>query len=240
MISLAVDSYLDILKGVYTTYLPADVEVKSRVLKPVGFTSEAPNEERLKRDVTRFRDAGTFSSDWCMIQWNRGPLQIDPEDDFRTLIDRSTSELAGTHTVKEFGFSICDLEFFLFANNGTTIEACEDLFYLSLYKIKTVGFSYESIDFNARVVHESLGAFASHSLKDVGTLFRIDWTVRFFVPILVDTSSGLIILAASTKVYGHDADDTEFEEDGISLADSIMYDVTLVKIVNNVVLDIEE
>ena len=214
MLSLAIEPYLDAIKSAFATYLPENVQVGSRVLTPVEFVTDAPGDERFKRDVARFREGNKLGTNWCLIQWNRGPLMIEPDDEFRELIERDVSESAGTYEVKAFGFGSCECNFHLVANNAATIEACEGLYYFSLYKISSVTFTYQLIEFKSRIIHEILGSFGAYNVKDVGTLFKIDWIARLFVPVLVDSSTGKIVITSSSKIYGHDADDTEFEEDG--------------------------
>jgi len=214
MLSLAIEPYLDSIKSVFSTYLPVNVHVGNRVLTPVEFVTDAPSDERFKRDVARFREENKLEANWCLIQWNRGPLARDPDDDFRELIERNVDESAGTYNVKAFGFGLCECNFHLIANNATTIEACEVLYYLSLDKISSVTFTYQLLEFKCRIIHEILGSFGAYNVKDVGTIFKIDWITRFFVPVLVDSSTGQIVSTPISKIYGHDADDTEFEEDG--------------------------
>lgn len=214
MLSLAIEPYLDSIKTAFSTYLPDDVQVKNRVLTPVEFVTDAPGDERFKRDVARFREGNKLGANWCLIQWNRGPLIKDPDDDFRELIERDVSESAGAYEVKAFGFGTCGCNFHLIANNATTIEACEVLYYFRLDKISSVTFTYQLIEFKCRIIHENLVSFGAYNVKDVGTIFKIDWVVRMFVPVLVELSTGQIVSTYSTEIYGHDADDVDFEDDG--------------------------
>jgi len=214
MLSLAIEPYLDSIKSAFSAYLPENVRIRNRVLTPVEFVTDAPGDERFKRDVARFREGGSLDDNWCLIQWNRGPLMIEPDDEFRELIERDINETAGTYDVKAFGFGACECNFHLIANNAATIEACEGLYYLNLYKIRSVLFTYQLIEFKSRVIHEILGSFGAYNVKDVGTAFKIDWVARLFVPVLVDSSTGQIIITSSSKIYGHDADDVDFEEEG--------------------------
>lgn len=223
MITLPFLQYETSLQTAFTDYLLSEASVNSKAFRSIRFSTTAPDEDRLKRDLTRYRQSNSFPDNWCIIQWLRTPLVIDPEDEFRTKIVRDTGDSSGgdegAYSEKHFGFATSDLTFTLWANNGTTIEACEVLYYYHMYKIKNVSYTYESESFRSRLIHEVLGSFGSQGITDFGTLFRIDWTVKFFVPLLIDSKTGKVVLTIKTDVYTHDHDadlddETEIDSGG--------------------------
>jgi len=206
MISNAFEPYKQLVKQAFSKFLLPDI-VSPKRMDSVVYTSEAPNSELLKNFLTRQKEGNNLTPNWCCLQCSRGPLTIDPEDEHRSRIVRTKDQSDHSHETNKFGFGLCDFTFHLWANNGVTMEYCEVLYYYHLYKVRNISYVYEDQNIKSMIIHENLGSFALQDLKDFGPLHRIDWMVKFHVPVLIDSETGEIVESITTDIYVHDHGD---------------------------------
>lgn len=214
MISIIFPAYSALLQKTFSEFLLPDTEFENKALRAIKYVTASPDEERLKRDLTRYKKklALEMPQKWCVIQWNRSPLRITTEDEFRTRIIRTRNTDQGGYDNKDMGFGESDFNFTMWANDGIAMEVCETLYYLHLYKLRTVSYSNEKQDFKSRVEHELLGSFGADSVSDLGSLFKIDWMVKMFIPIWTDSITGKIVARIKEDIYQNEEGDLDSKD----------------------------
>lgn len=185
----------------------------------VQYASNLPNQDRLVKFLSRLKEAEFDNGDpvpgltttelcktglpinWCYLQYNRGPLITVEEDEFRLEKFRMLSNSKSTFTEDRWGFGRTDLNFWLLGNNGSAIEAAESLFYMKLYKIRSVEYLYLGLPWKSRVIHSSLASFDPIGLAEYGTGFGITWNAQLFVPILRQEIEGYTVQSVCTEIF---------------------------------------
>lgn len=184
------------------------------------YASELPHLDRFTKFLTRIKESefdsgnpipGLTTTDlckkglpinWVYVQFNRGPLLSVEEDEFRfNLIRNFTNDTRRSFEQDNFGFGSCELNFWLVGNNGSSIEAAETLYYMRLYKLKSIDFLYLGYPFHARTIHEMLQSFEPVGINDYGTGFTIQWRVNLFVPILRKEIEGFTVQEIHTQIF---------------------------------------
>lgn len=181
-------------------------------LLQIQYASDLPNLQRFKKFLTRIKEGDPnlelpdlcqtgLPTNWCYIQYNRGPLQIVDDDEFRFNKIRYV-QTDGTFHEERWGFGQVEMNWWLVGNNGSTIEACEALYYMRIYKLKSLNYCYLDTNWHSRIIHESLGTFEQVDLEDMGTAFSIQWTALLFVPILEKEIDGFAVQEACANIFG--------------------------------------
>lgn len=184
------------------------------------YASELPHLDRFTKFLTRIKEAEFDSGDpipgltttdlckkglptnWVFVQFNRGPLSIIEEDEFRVEIIRCfTDETRSFFEQDDFGFGSTELNFWMVGNNGSSIEGAETLFYMRLYKLKSIDFIYLGYPFHARTIHDMLQSFEPLGINEYGTGFTIQWRVQLFVPILRRELSGFTVQSINSEIF---------------------------------------
>ena len=176
-----------------------------------------PNMERYKQFYSRLKDTNVdlrdvmrcekgLPEDHCYIQFTRSALQFDADqDEFRDFKVRTTSPNRKNFTELRFGYGFIDLNFYLFANNASTLESCESFFYRRLYKIRTFKILYLDIEFNLEVLHEPLTNFSLIPLEgDQASGFSVQWVSRVLVPILMKDLEGFDVIKTELDIYNNE------------------------------------
>jgi hypothetical protein len=185
------------------------------------YASQLPNIDRFTKFLTRLKESEFDSGDpfpdltitdlckkglpinWAYIQFSRGPLQIVEEDEFRLDTNRMLSDDANRTMFKDdrWGFGRTELNFWLIANNGSAIEAAEALYYMRLYKLKSVDFLYLETLFHSRIVHDMLTSFEPLGIDEYGTGFTITWRLEMYVPILRQEVEGFTVQSTCAEIF---------------------------------------
>jgi hypothetical protein len=208
-----------------TEYRKAIDRAFSEFLLQTRYASALPNMSRFTKFLTRVKEcdpllqlpescATGLPLNWCYIQYNRGPLQIVEEDEFREDKIRMYVNEGTQIETSHWGYGRTELNFWLVANNGATIEACEALFYMRLYKIRNIEYSYQDLNWKSRIVHSALQTFESLEMEEHGTGFTVTWSVELFVPVLYrDTTSFSTLSSGITTCYVYGTPISEFDDD---------------------------
>ena len=182
-------------------------------LLALRFVTPFPNPDRFARFLSRLKSDNPeidhpelcrhgLPDHWSVIQYTRGPLQVNDEDEFRTERHRATTPNKYRFQEQRFGFGHVELNFWLVANNSSAIEACEAWYYMRLYKLKTIRYQYLDREFSSVVEHQALETFESYQLQgDNGTGFTITWSARLDVPILSGDLTGFTVRSHHLNVY---------------------------------------
>ncbi len=183
------------------------------------YSSILPNHDRLAKFLSRLKEAefdagdpipGLTTTDlcktglpvnWCYIQYNRGALTIVEEDEFRFEKVRMLSENNTSFDEERWGFGRTDLNFWLLGNNGSAAEAAEALYYIHLYKVRPVDYTYLGMPWRSRVIHDSLATFEPLGLAEFGTGFVITWRAQLLVPVLRQEVQGFTVQEVCTEVF---------------------------------------
>jgi hypothetical protein len=184
------------------------------------YATELPQLDRFTKFLTRIKEAefdfgdplpGLTTTDlcktglpinWVFAQFNRGPLSIIEEDEFRVEIIRCfTDDTRRCFEQDDFGFGRTELNFWMVGNNGSAIEAAETLFYMRLYKLKTIDFLYLGYPWHALIDHEMLQSFEPLGMNEYGTGFTIQWRVVLYVPILRREIEGFTVQEICSEIY---------------------------------------
>lgn len=203
-----------------TAYLECIQKAFCELLIGYQYASELPNLDRFTKFLTRIKEAEFDSGNpipgltttelckkglpvnWVFMQYNRGPLLQVEEDEFRVEKIRCfTDETRRCFDEEDFGFGQCELNFWMVGNNGASTESAEALYYMRLYKLKSVDFLYLGYPFHARVIHEGLQTFEQLGLNDYGTGFAVTWRLNMFVPILRQQLEGFTIAEICSEIY---------------------------------------
>ncbi len=185
----------------------------------IQYASQLPNQDRFIKFLTRLKEASFDSGDplpgltttdlcktglpvnWCYIQYNRGPLVPVEEDEFRLEKIRQLSSDKSRFDEDRWGFGRTDINCWLVGNNGSAIEAAESLFYMHLYRIKTVDYMYLGIPWRSRIIHDPIGTFEELGVAEYGTGFTITWRAQLFVPILREEIEGYTVQETCTEIF---------------------------------------
>ena len=199
-----------------------DVVVKAfcELLLGIDYASDLPNLDRFTKFLTRVKEnefdsgnpiPGLTTTDlckkglpvnWTFAQFNRGPLMIVDEDEFRLEKLRCfTDETQACFSQEDFGFGKVELNFWMVGNNGNAIEGAEALFYMRLYKLKSIDYIYLGLPWHSRIIHEDLQTFEPLGINEYGTGFTITWRVEMFVPVLRREIEGYTVQEVCTEVY---------------------------------------
>ena len=183
------------------------------------YASQLPNEERIAKFLSRIKEKEFDSSNplpgltttdlcktglpinWTYAQFNRGPLQYMEEDDFRVDQIRCLSDDQTMFSEERWGFGRVELNFWMMGNNGSAIEAAEALYYMRLYKLKSIDYLYAGHPWHSRLVHDQLQTFEPFGLEQYGIGFGITWRVELYVPILRQEIEGFTIQEICTEVF---------------------------------------
>lgn len=187
------------------------------------YASELPTLDRFTKFLTRIKESGFDANNpipgltttelckkglpinWAFIQFNRGPLMIVEEDEFRgELVRCFTDESMTMFDMDDFGFGKAELNFWLVANNGSALEAAEALFYMRLYKLKSIDYFYLGYPFHSRIIHDMLQSFEPLGIHEYGTGFTTTWRVELYVPILRREVEGFTVQEVCTEVFPAD------------------------------------
>lgn len=182
------------------------------LLLKIEYASQLPDTERFTKFLTRVKEGdpnlqlpdfcGTGLPDnWCYAQYNRGPLQIVDDDEFRYDKVRVINTAAAEFQEDRWGFGIVELNWWLVGNNGTSTEACEALYYMRLYKLKSLDYQYQNINWHSRIIHDSLNSFETVDLDSLGTAFAVQWTMQLYVPVLKDDIEGRLVIETCADLY---------------------------------------
>ena len=189
------------------------------LLLGIQYSSTIPNQDRLVKFLSRLKEAEFDNGDpiagltttelckkglppnWCYVQYNRGPLQIVEEDEFREEKIRTFSQSRATFDEDRWGFGKAEINCWLVGNNGSATEAAETLFYINLYRIKSVDYLYLGIPWRSRVIHDSLATFEPLGLAEYGTGFTITWRAQLFVPVLRKEIEGFSVQSICNEVF---------------------------------------
>lgn len=202
------------------SYLTCIQKAFCELLVGYQYASELPNLDRFTKFLTRIKEAefdsgnpiaGLTTTDlckkglpvnWVFIQYNRGPLLIVEEDEFRVQLIRCfTDESRRCFDEDDFGFGSCELNFWMVGNNGASIESAEALYYMRLYKLKSIDFLYLGYPFHARINHEMFQSFEPIGINEYGTGFSVQWRLTMYVPILRQELEGFNIAEVCTEIY---------------------------------------
>jgi hypothetical protein len=185
----------------------------------IQYASELPNTDRMVKFLSRLKEAqfdggdpipGLTTTDlcrtglplnWCYIQYNRGPLQPVEEDEFRVDHVRTISTNKATFSQEDWGFGRADIKCWLVGNNGDATEAAEALYYMHLYRIKSVDYLYLGIPWRSRIVHDPLQTFEPLGLAEFGTGFTITWQAQIFVPMLRRQVEGFTVQTTCNEIF---------------------------------------
>lgn len=184
------------------------------------YASELPNLDRFTKFLSRIKEGGFDANDpipgltttdlckkglpisWAFIQFNRGPLLVVDEDEFRQDFMRCfTDDTKSMYEADAFGFGRVELNFWLAANHGSALESAETLFYMRLYKLRSVDYLYLGYPFHSRVIHNMLETFEPLGINEYGTAFTMTWRTEMFVPILRRELEGFTVQEVCTEVY---------------------------------------
>lgn len=183
------------------------------VLLATRYVSPFPNPDRFARFLTRLKSDNPELDNpelcqhglpdfWAYIQFKRGPLVQVEEDDFRSKKIRTLVDEERRFEEIRYSSGAIDLDFWLFANNQSAIEACESWYYSRLYKIKSISYDFLGFTFKSRVIHESLTEFDSYAAQgEHASGFFITWRVQIRVPLLTDELQGYTVLSNRTDIY---------------------------------------
>ncbi len=189
------------------------------LLLELQYASDLPNMDRFVKFLSRLKEAqfdvndpipGLTTTDlcktglppnWCYIQFNRGPLVPVEDDEFRLDKMRVLSSDRGRFDEDRWGFGRADVNCWLVGNNGSAAEAAESLFYIHLYRIKSIEYLYLGIPWKSRVIHEALDSFASLDIAEYGTGFTVTWKSQIFVPILRQEIEGYTVQAVCNEIF---------------------------------------
>jgi hypothetical protein len=199
------------------------------------YATTMPDIQRLTQNLTRIKDNDPtinlpnicktgFPVDWTVIQYNRGPLIIEEQDEFRSLPVRDVDETLHTFDRKDLGFGSYTLQYHLIGSNGRAIEQAEMLYYLKLYKIREITYTYVDVVWVSRIIHQSLSEYGQIDLENMGTFFYISWETKIFVPVLYREVLEHQVTHVTVNIYAHDLGDPDFEvPQGGELFESIVY-----------------
>jgi hypothetical protein len=177
------------------------------------YAQELPNISRFTKFLTRIKEKDPtlelpelcktgLPDNWAYIQYNRGPLQIVDEDEFRhLLIQVDTDETRTMFDQTNWGYGKTTLNYWLVANNGSAIEAAEALYYMRLYKVRNITYQYQCINWKSRLIHESLESFDTVEIDQMGTGFIVTWSIDLFVPILRGEVEGFNVQETLTNIF---------------------------------------
>lgn len=183
------------------------------VLLSLRFVTPFPSPDRFARFMSRLKSDNPeidhpelcrhgLPDHWAVVQYTRGPLQANEEDEFRAERRRTLTPNKERFGEQRFGFGTVQLDFWLVGNTSSAIEACEAWYYARLYRIKTIRYQYLDREFQSRVEHQSLETFESFQLQgDNGTGFTITWSARLDVPLLTDDLTGFTVRSHLINVY---------------------------------------
>lgn len=189
------------------------------LLLGIQYSSTLPNVDRLVKFLSRLKEAEFDAGDpipgltttelcktglpvnWCYVQYNRGPLTVVEEDEFRFEKVRTLAPQRDTFEEERWGFGRTDINLWLLGNNGSAIEAAEALYYINLYKIRAVDYIYLGTPWRSRVIHESLISFEPVGLAEYGTGFTISWKAQLFVPILRQEIHGFTVQEIFSDIF---------------------------------------
>lgn len=185
------------------------------LLLQIQYASQLPNTERFTKFLTRIKEGDPnldlpefcrtgLPNNWCYMQYNRGPLVIVPEDEFRKDKIRFVKQSQGTFDETRWGFGTVELNWWLVGNNGSAIEACEALYYMRIYKLKSVDYCYMDINWHSRIIHEPLNSFEVVDLEGLGTAFAVQWTALLHVPVLCADIEGMIVQESCTNMFAQE------------------------------------
>lgn len=185
----------------------------------IQYSSTIPNQDRLVKFLSRLKEAEFDANDaipgltttelchsglplnWCYIQYNRGPLQPVEEDEFRQDNVRTFSTHRDMFDEERWGFGKTEMNFWLLGNNGSSLEAAEALFYVHLYRVRSVDFLYLGIPWRSRVITDALQTFEPLGLAEYGTGFTTTWRATMFVPILRQEIEGFTVQSVCNDIF---------------------------------------
>ena len=176
------------------------------------YASELPNIGRFTKFLTRVKEQDPaldlpelcrtgLPPNWVYIQYNRGPLEIVDEDEFRKSKIKVISEDKTCFDETRWGFGRVELNYWLVANNGSAIDIAEALYYMRLYKVRSIDYTYQWINWRSRVIHSALQSFDELGMDEIGTGFTVTWNAEFFVPVLRQEVEGFTIQETLTNVF---------------------------------------
>ena len=191
------------------------------LLLGMQYASNLPNQDRLVKFLSRLKEAefdggdpipGLTTTDlcktglppnWCYIQYSRGPLQIADDDEFRVDKVRTLAHSKKNFSEDRWGYGKVEINFWLLGNNGSATEAAEALFYIHLYRVRSVDYLYAGIPWRSRVIIEApgLATFEPFGLAEYGTGFAITWRATLFVPILKQEVEGFTVQDICTELF---------------------------------------
>ena len=183
-------------------------------LLALRFVTPFPNTDRFARFLTRIKSDNPdidnpelcrhgLPDNWCYIQYSRGALKNkEDEDEFREGHLRTLTKNLAKFQEYRYTFGYVDLDFWLVANNGPTVEACEAFYYMRLHKLRSIDYVYLDMPFKSRVEHETLDTFESLQLQsEHGTGYVLTWRVRIDVPIFTNDITGFTVQSHQVNIF---------------------------------------
>lgn len=189
------------------------------LLLGVQYATDIPNTDRLVKFLSRLKEAQFDANDpipgltttdlckkglppnWCYIQYNRSALTIVDDDEFRQERIRTLTLAKDRFSEDRWGFGQTEINCWLVANNGSAIEAAEALYYMNLYKVKSVEYLYLGIPWKSRIIQDSLDSFGTLGIAEYGTGFTITWKAQLFVPILRQEIEGFTVQTVCNEIF---------------------------------------
>lgn len=217
MLSLILHQYNQRIADVFSDYiLPVFQDDKGWNVKSVRFTDETPNNEDIDRYLTRAKEslASAIPNDWCVVQYKREPVTIDDADMWREMKIRDKDLTEKEYQDVVLGFGICKIPYVIFCSSVVVGEACEVLYYQNLYKVSEESITYEGLDIDCRVMHESLESFDIVEFKGHGSITILSWTPTFYVPVLFGKPSGKLVETLVESVYTNEYNEDIDEDQG--------------------------
>ena len=194
--------------------LRCDVETAfSELILGCRYATELPNQSRLSKFLTKIKDFNEnhkLPSEWMYVQFKRNALEYEEDQDlFRSFEIINPNPIPTTQKIirkDDWGFGRTNLDFWLCANTGETIELAEALFYCRVFNVRSVQYNYLNLKIKSRVVHEQLQSHDPMEVDDMGTLWTITWRAVLYVPILLKENQVFKIekVDKSIKLYRHD------------------------------------
>jgi hypothetical protein len=121
----------------------------------------------LGRTAEKPRRGGVLPPHWCSFPWSRGPLRSVPEDAFRHKAFREKHTITRQCEREDSGDGHLAMHIWLVSTTSATIERCETLYYLQIYRLWTVTCEYRGRPWKSSCIHEELASCAHVALERV-------------------------------------------------------------------------